>query len=351
MKPGADVFAVMDQRATRRCYLWRDAESGLQAVAVLDDHTLGPCAGGTRLRAYPSLEAAVDDAAALARAMTLKCALGGVDAGGGKIVVMDHPGLEREAAFHRLGHFVDELGGRLRTAGDFGTTARDIENMAAHSEFVYVNESGLLSAVARGLISCVQACVRAAGKSSSAELDRPGLLAGLRIAVQGCGGIGATAARAFAAAGAQLWLADIDQARADALCSELGATACAPDEILLADVDVVSPCAIGDVLTVEVARDVRAWAVCGAANNILATQKAEDILAERGVLFVPDVVASAGAVVDGVGERVMGLADRGALIDRLGETAYELLRASKETGRTASDLARERAWKRIQASR
>lgn len=352
MSHDSDIFSVLDARNTPRCYLWNHPPSGLRAIAVLDDETLGPCAGGTRLRSYPSLAAAVDDAAALARAMTIKCALGGVDAGGGKIVVMDHPGLIREAAFDRLGQFVDELGGRLRTAGDFGTTAADIEIMARHSGFVHINEAGLLSAVARGLVACVRACVRVAGPERglgdppSSDSNSPPLH-GLRIAVQGCGGIGAAAARAFAAAGATLWLADIDQPRAQALSAELGATACAPDDVLQADVDIVSPCAIGGVLTAEVARSIRAWAVCGAANNILAGPEVEAHLVERGVLFVPDVVASAGAVVDGVGDRVMGLADRTGLIDRLGETAYELLSASRETGRTASALAEERAWARI----
>ena len=341
-----DLFSVLEARSTPRCYLWSDRASGLRAVAVLDDVTLGPCAGGTRLRAYPSVAAAVDDAAALARAMTVKCALGGVDAGGGKIVVMDHPGLDRTAAFHRLGQFVDELGGRLRTAGDYGTNEADIAIMAEHSEYVYVDEAGLLDAVARGLVGCIRACVQVAGKSA-ADPDAP--LSGLRIAIQGCGGIGGQAARAFAAAGASLVLADIDPARVRELADELGAEQCATDDILAADVDIVSPCAIGGVLTEDVAGQVRAFAVCGAANNILATPAAERVLMDRGVLFVPDVVASAGAVVDGVGDRIMGLADRGPLIDRLGETAFRLLLDSQTTGKTASELAAEQAWARIRA--
>jgi len=93
-----DLFDVLSTRGTPRCVLWSDPPSGLRAVLVIDSWALGPSAGGTRTRAYDSLAAAIDDAAGLARAMTLKCALGGVAAGGSKIVVLDHPGLRREAA-------------------------------------------------------------------------------------------------------------------------------------------------------------------------------------------------------------------------------------------------------------
>src|SRR6185369_15681763 len=51
------------------------AASGLHAFLVLDDTTLGPAAGGIRTRAYPSPADAQADAARLARAMTIKCAL------------------------------------------------------------------------------------------------------------------------------------------------------------------------------------------------------------------------------------------------------------------------------------
>ena len=68
-----------------RTTLWSDEATGLRAVLVIDDDTLGPAAGGIRTRPYLSADDAVADARRLARAMTLKCAIAGLNAGGGKI--------------------------------------------------------------------------------------------------------------------------------------------------------------------------------------------------------------------------------------------------------------------------
>src|SRR5687768_6857409 len=88
--------------------------SGLRAFLVLDSLELGPAAGGVRTRRYPSAESALTDALELARAMTLKCALAGLDAGGGKCVVMDHDGLDRPRAFEYLGRRIEALRGAFR---------------------------------------------------------------------------------------------------------------------------------------------------------------------------------------------------------------------------------------------
>ena len=342
---GVEPWPALAAAGVERCWVVRDPPSGLFAVVVIDDVRLGPAAGGVRTRAYPSLEAALCDAAALARAMTIKCALAGLDAGGGKAVVLDHPGLDRARGFAILGQRIDELGGLFRTAGDLGTTAADLAAMATRCRWVHGDERGLADAVARGLGRCVAACVAVHGGPA------PGAgwpaLSGLRVAVQGCGAIGAAVARALSAAGARLLVADVDAGRAGALADAVGASVVGADAVLTADVDVVAPCATGGVITAEVATRLRAWAVCGAANNVLADADAGQALAARGVLFVPDVVASAGAVIEGIGQSVMGLRDRGPLIDGLGVTAQALLEAGRATGRPTAELAIERAQARL----
>lgn len=335
------MFEIMDSEGASRCYFWRDSGSGLRAVLVVDSVALGPAAGGIRTWHYPTVEAAVRDAARLARAMTIKCAISGLDAGGGKGVVLDHPGLDRKQAFARLGAFVEELGGLFRTAGDLGTTAEDLTAMAEHCSYVHTEEEDLSAAVARGATRCIEACAAVRGRS----------LAGLRVAVQGCGAIGAALASALRAASVEVVVADIDRARAETLAGEIDARIAEPDEILTEDVDVIAPCAIGGVVTEALVAELRAWAVCGAANNILAGPTVARALAARGVLHVPDVVASAGAVVDGIGRTVMNLPDRTPLIDALGQTARELLEATPSSGRTTEELAVERALARVERAR
>jgi len=91
--------------------------------------------------------------------------------------------------------------------------------------------------------------------------------------------------------------------------------------------------------------------VCGAANNIVASPAAEQRLLERGILFVPDFIASAGAVILGVCRSIMNVTDHEQRIDALGETAREVLAESRSSGRTATEIAQARAWARIERAR
>jgi leucine dehydrogenase len=121
--------------------------------------------------------------------------------------------------------------------------------------------------------------------------------------------------------------------------------------VLAADVDVVAPCAVGGVMTEEVARSLRAWAVVGAANNVLASEEVARTLGARGALVVPDVIASAGAVIEGIGRTVMGLDDRAPLIDALGDTARTVLQRAERSGRTTTEVAAEMARASLEAAR
>lgn len=308
----------------------RDASCGLDAIIAIDSTALGPAIGGVRTRAYPTREAMLADVTALARAMTVKCALAGLDAGGGKAVVLDHPGLNRPAAFARLGAAIEKLGGRFRTAGDLGTTAADVAAMASASpEYVHTDVAGFAAAVARGLVGCLARC--------------RGELAGVSVAIQGCGAIGGAVASLLASKGAALVVADIDPVRAAAT----GGRVVDPEAILSRAVDVVSPNATGGVIDFAVAAEICADTVCGAANNIFASAAAERALVDRGVLVIPDAVASAGAVIDGVGRSVMGLEDPTPLIDALADTAGEIAERARESGRLPSEVAVELARRRL----
>jgi len=311
---------------------------------VLDDETLGPAVGGIRTVPYPSTESALADCRLLARAMTVKTALAGLATGGGKAVVIDRAwtdALPRSVAFEVLGDAIESLGGRFRTAGDLGTTADDLAAVARRTDFVHTNEAELSTAVGRGLMACVRAVV---ARRDGAALST------MKAAVQGCGSIGAAVARSLAAAGASVLVADVDPVRAASLAGEIGGAVTAPEAVLTREVDLVSPCAVGGVLTRDNVSSVSAWAVVGGANNILADEAVGQALVEAGVRFVPDEIASAGAVIEGAGMTVMGLADRGPLIDQLGETAGTVLDRAQASSKSPTVVARELAAERIAAA-
>lgn len=330
-----DTLRILEDLGARRLHVYTEPEAGLRAFLVVDDLTLGPAAGGIRTASYASPADAVRDAARLARAMTLKCALAGLDAGGGKMVVMDRPELDRPRAFATLGQRIDELGGLFLTAGDLGTTVDDLRCLARHTSHVSLDEGNLSAATARGLLRCLEACARLR--------DRP--LTGLRLAVQGCGAIGSAVARALAEQGAELLVTDLRDEAARAVAEATGAEVIEPGSWLGADVDMLVPCAGGDVIDAAAVPRIRAWAVCGAANNVLAQPGVDAALIARQVLFVPDVVASAGAVIDGIC-RLRGT-DPEPLIDRLGVTAEEVLRSARARGKSPSAVAMERGHARL----
>ncbi len=84
----------------------------------------------------------------------------------------------------------------------------------------------------------------------------------------------------------------------------------------------------------EAANAVRAWGVCGGANHAIADAETQTLLFERGLLVVPDMIASSGGVIDGIGETVMKLPreKRHALIEALADTAREVLTESRRLG-------------------
>ena len=119
----------MDDSSGHDCEQLRavwDRNSRAQVLVAVHDTRLGPAHGGIRRWGYEDAAAAERDVVALARAMTWKCALAEVPAGGGKAVIIDRPDLDREAAYRVVGRVVEELGGAFYTGPDVNTTAEDL---------------------------------------------------------------------------------------------------------------------------------------------------------------------------------------------------------------------------------
>ena len=74
-----------------------------------------------------------------------------------------------------------------------------------------------------------------------------------------------------------------------------GVAGLSQEELLTEDVDVLVPAALGEVLTEQVAKDLRARMVVEAANGPTVPE-ADAILAERGIPVLPDILANAGGV-------------------------------------------------------
>ncbi len=322
-------------------YIFLAPSSGLEAVLYIDSLSLGPAVGGVRTRAYARLDDAIDEAAKLARAMTEKCALAGLKAGGCKVVVREGPGLDRSRAYAQLGKFLSDFGDDVHVGADLGTSQDEIHKIAKHFAHVHGADDGHVSAAGNAVLGCIEAWARVRKKP----------LAGMKAAIQGVGIMGEAVAKALAGAGMELFITDLSSERGCEIAQRFGATFVDPEELFGLEVDVLVPCALGGVIDEEVAKSTGAWAICGAANNVIATTDAERILFSRDVLVVPDVISSAGAVTHGIATELMGMADTSKLVERLGLVAEDVLRESISTQRIPSLVASSRARTFISAAR
>lgn len=330
------MFEEMEAAGATRALIFSDPDCGLKAILAIDDMTLGPATGGIRTFRYESDAEALSDAQRLAAAMTVKCSIAGLDAGGGKMVVLDHPGLDRSRAFRRLGRFIQELGGRYWGAGDIGTTVEDLELASQATQ--YINRGGrqLGLAVGRTVLNGIRACAEARGRG----------VAGLSVAIQGCGLIGEGVARVLAQEKMSLYLADTRHSHVQIIAHELGAAVLPVDDVLLADVDIISPCAHGGSITLELLERMKAWAICGGANNQLAGPEVSRALPSSKVLYVPDFLASSGAVIVGIAGPLMGV-DANDLIAQTYNTAGRILNEAADRAVATDVIGLELARRRL----
>jgi leucine dehydrogenase len=172
------------------------------------------------------------------------------------------------------------------------------------------------------------------------------------VAVLGAGHVGSELAKRLATAGAKLLLADIDPVKRG-LADRLGARWADPSAAMLADVDVVAPCALGGAIDeVNVGR-LRTRVVCGAANNQLAHDGLADDLATRGVLYAPDFIVNAGGLINisvELDERGYHPAEARRRVDGIERTMNEILDEAAASGGTALAAADRLARQRLVAA-
>lgn len=281
----------------------------------------GPSKGG--LRYHP--EVSLDEVTALAEVMSYKTALAGLPFGGAKGGLAVDPracsDAEKEAMTRSFVRQLAPVVGPQRDvpAPDAGTDAQTMAwfadeygRHATPSPAIVTGKplaqggaAGRDEATGRGVCVITQAVLADHGVD----------VEGARIVIQGLGNVGSHAARCLSAAGATIvGVADAtaalhapDGLDVDALCRHLGTTGVlrgyresgarriGGTAVLGLDCDVLVPAALGGVLNADTAPDVQARFVVEGA-NLPTTPRADDVLAERGVTVVPDLLVNAGGV-------------------------------------------------------
>jgi glutamate dehydrogenase/leucine dehydrogenase len=330
----------------------------LRGMVVVDNTACGPAIGGVRMAADVSLE----EVFRLARAMTLKNAAAGLAHGGGKAGIVadprsaDKPRLLR--AFARaIREIVDYIPGP-----DMGT-----DESCMGWVFDEIGRAVGLPRVLGG-IPLDEIGATGYGLAQCAEVAAPfcGLrLQGATLAVEGFGNVGRPAALFLSKMGVRLVAASdsrgvvynpegIDVGELSAVKCQTGTVTAykggrklTPPELLTLPCDILVPAARPDCIHAGNASAVRARLILQGA-NIPATQEAEALLHQRGVLVVPDFIANAGGVICAAVE-FHGRTEAAAFEQialKIRHNTQEVLRRSRDEGveprRAAVALARER---------
>jgi leucine dehydrogenase len=332
----------------------RGRRSGVYAVVAVHSTKLGPALGGCRLWRYASSADGARDALRLSRTMTFKAAVAGVRLGGGKGVICAEPGpaptgKRRRELLLDFADTVNVLEGAYITAEDVGTSSRDMAVIAERSK----NVAGLPPSrggsgdpspiTALGVEAAMRACCERAFGTRD--------LAGRSVSVVGAGRVGSRLARLLARAGAEVVLADIDEDKRELVEKLPGARWADPNVALLADVDILAPCALGGAINEANVGRLRARVICGSANNQLAHDGLAEDLAAHGILYAPDFVANAGGLINIAVEREgYDAAKAKRLTAGIEETMAELFGEAEVGGITPLAAAFQVARKRLAAA-
>ena len=293
--------------------------------------TMGPTKGGIRY----DIDVNLGEVTALSMWMTWKCSLMNLPFGGAKGGVrIDPKGLsssEKQRITRRyISEIIEVIGpDRDIPAPDLGTNAlvmawimdtysqhkgHTVPGVVTGKPIEIGGSYGRSEATGRGVVACAVEACRLAGFA----------LDGATVAVQGYGEVGATAARlaaglgarvvavsdvsggVYAAGGLDLKAVDAWIDEHDELTGFPGADHVDNQEVLEVPCDVLIPAAVQNQITGRNAGALRCRVLVEGANGPTDLD-ADDILADRGVLVVPDILANAGGVTVSYFEWIQGL--------------------------------------------
>ena len=355
-------FLISDRRDCRdheAIFLEYAPDWGALFGVFLHKTVRGQAQGGLRRQPYERLEDFVRDGLRLSLGMTRKNALAGVWWGGGKGLIAQaadggaRKGEARAAMYRGYGAFVSSLRGSYVTAEDAGTGQPDMAEVHVGTRFSTCIPPAIGGA---GNPSRMTAAGVVCAMESALEFDGLGPLEGKTVAMQGTGNVGSAMVPLLLERGvARIVASEIDPSRRDAL---LDAYSGEPVEVRLERpgeatilgeaCDVLAPNALGGILGPKTIPSIQARVVCGSANNqLLDGPRDGRALAERGITYVPDLIANRMGIVF-CGNEQYGYVNNDPMVQRhLGRTWHggihatiqRVLEMSKASDVTPSEAA------------
>lgn len=337
---------------------------------VLHNRVRGPGKGG--IRYHPNVSEA--EVSALAAFMTWKTAVVDIPFGGGKGGVVCNPKELSRSELRRITRrFVVELGDAIGPhtdipAPDVYTDQQTMAWIYDTFDLMHPGKNNLAVVTGKpleigGSVGRDEATARG-GLYATEQLLKRGVLPdmqtlnGARVAVQGYGNAGATAARLFHGAGARIVAVSDSHggigdnnglnpehvmAHKEKSGSVVGfpeSTVISNEELLAYDCDILIPAALECQIRANNAADVKAKLIVELANGPL-TVLADEILQEKNILVLPDIVANSGGVVVSFFEWVQNLENEQWDLDKVER------RLRKKMNRAVDDTVKR--WTALQA--
>jgi len=321
-------------------------------IRVIYNTVRGPAKGGIRF----DLHVTLDEVKALAAWMTWKCAVVNLPFGGSKGGVICDPASMSVGELERLTRRY--TAGIIHTLGpDSDVPAPDVNTnervMAWVMDTYSMHHRHTVTAVVTGKpvemggsLGRREATGRGCTIVTKEALRHLGMkVAGTTVAVQGFGNVGSVAAQLLAREGCKIRAIsdrtgafynkngiDVDAAieyvkRNKTLEGYTEGDPITNEELLTADVDVLLPAALENVITSKNASKIQARIVCEGANGP-TTAGADSILDEKEIFVIPDILANAGGVTVSYFEWVQ---DRGGYFwseDTVNERLTDIMRRS-----------------------
>ena len=356
------IHNIGDNIGPEKILLLRQPRIGLEAIVVVDNVACGPAIGG--LRMAPDIT--IEEIYRLARSMTLKNAAAGLPHGGAKSGIIADPACSREQKeklVRTFARMIKELTEYI-PGPDMGTN----EECMGWVKDEIGRAIGLprtLGGIPLDEIGATGYGVAVAAEVAASEVGIT--LKGSQLAVQGFGAVGRHAAKFLGKRGAVLVAVSDSQGAVqnqsgldiDALIKHKkegspvqtfpGGQAMDSDALVGVKCDIWIPAARPDVLTENNVDQLKAKLVIHGA-NIPATETAEQLMHERGILNIPDFIANAGGVICAAVE--FGGGSESQVMDTIEEkirtNTLESLERSKKENLSPREAGVKMAFSRIE---
>jgi len=336
----------MQQTKNNEVVFFEEPSVSLRTTIAVNDTTLGPAIATCKLQDYKNPEDSVKSALSMAYYNTYRAALLHKGFGGAGLSLCGNPKkVKNEMYFRALGISLNKMGGKLYLVRSSSVTHKDMLDIKRESDFLlgiderYIKaNNSTVQTIAKGMIEALKAIVR---KSFNAET-----LSGFSFVIQGVGEIGSNFIKEL------LKIDDISVTITDTVYDKIkiiqdhnpNVKVVKPNEIYKEKCDIFVSCAINNIIGKEESKQLNCKILTGSSNEILKSEKVEETLSEKNILFVPGFVINGGEIIL-LDNELKGNEPETVELDlcEIFHSTEKLLEKAEKTEKTVRQVAKETA--------